>query len=162
MEWIVMNMTLVQNPECYFCNLLSGIGILLIKFSPTFKKAKFIETATKSSKPKHCMAAIFVVILFLQWVQTKDKLSLEAVIIRNMVVNFNHGWNICPPGKFKDEWDYTILQRSFSVDQMYPASGMMNVATPLKIKINMLMVYYLLITAVASRICTWITLAKPM
>lgn len=75
-------MTLTENPRLlsYLCNLVSGVGIIHIKFSAETKQISLFSKIAGPSKWNKHISAVLVFIALCQWVVADNKLSLGNIV----------------------------------------------------------------------------------
>lgn len=143
-------MTLVENPRffSYFCDLVSVIGIIPLKFAPRARQVRLINKPSKITKWSHRISTIMVVALFGQWVLQCDKLSLDGAVAGIGLLALCASRMQVHQENCRMHEIAQFCNGLFQFDEMFPCVGNES-WTPLKIKINKMMVYCAAITAVA-------------
>lgn len=143
-------MSLVSNPRClaYFCSLVSGIGIIPIKFFPRFRRIMLSSKSASRTKWNHHFSSVLVAILIVQWIHNDQKLSSDGLVTWISLSILITSQIFIQQEKSKMHEIVQFCNGLFQFDEIYPITGKGS-RIPLKIKINMVMVYCMSLSAVA-------------
>lgn len=161
-------MTLDQNPRLFscFCHLLSGVGIINLKFLPRSKQVILLSKSADCKKWKLRIPTVLVAVGICQCALNSDKLSAEAAVAGVGVVTLIACQIIGYQEKAKEHEITQYCNGLFQFEEKYSTVLSKDNKAPFIIWISILMVYATLITMVALPLSFvygfhWLNPCKP-